>query len=107
MATDITSDVTIIQMLSMVSYSVSWVGTTPVGTITVEVSNDYTQNADGTEKNPGTWNELPLSSTCAVTGDVDNGFIDIDASAGYAMRLKYNRTSGVGNMTVILTSKVA
>ncbi len=107
MSGNLTSKVTIIDKLSLMSYAISWVGTTPVGTITVEVSNDYLQNADGSVKNAGTWNTLPLSATTDISGNTDNGFIDIELNAGYAMRLVYTRASGTGSMQATLASKVA
>ena len=107
MSANITSQVTIIQKLSMISYSITWLGTAPIGAISVEVSNDYSQNADGSVKNAGTWNALPLSTTTNVSGNSGNGFIDIDASAGYALRVVYTRTSGVGIMNCIVSAKVA
>lgn len=91
----------------MVSYEVLWSGTTPIGTVSVQVSNDYSQYADGSVNNPGNWTDLPLSSTPSVSGNTGTGFIDIDASAGYALRLVYNRTSGVGTLNVIVSGKVA
>ena len=107
MSGDIVSDVTIIQNTTLISYEISWVGTTPVGTLSVEVSNDYSQNVDGTVRAPGKWTELPLSITPAVSGNTDNGFIDITELAAYAIRIKYNRTSGVGTMQAIIVAKVA
>lgn len=107
MSGNITSLVTVITNLSMVSYQVSWNGAVPVGEMVVEVSNDYAANADGTVRNPGTWAALPLSSTPAVTGNTDNGFIDIDANAGHALRIRYARTSGTGEMQVMVKGKVS
>lgn len=103
----ITSEVTIIQKLSLASYGVSWAGSSPVGTITVEVSNDYALNPDGSVKTAGTWNQLPLSATAAVTGNTGNGFIDIDAQAGYALRLVYTKASGTGSLQATVVGKVA
>lgn len=107
MSDDIVSSVTIIQKLSLVSYGVSWTGSSPVGVITVQVSNDYSLNPDGSVNNTGTWNDLPLSATCDVSGNSDNGFIDIDAQAGYALRLVYTSTSGTGTLQAIVSGKVA
>lgn len=107
MAGNITSAVTIIDKLSLMSYAISWVGTTPVGEMSVQVSNDYKKNSDGTVRSAGTWNTLPLSVTASVSGNTDNGFIDIELNAGYAMRLVYTRTSGTGTMQATLSSKVA
>lgn len=107
MSGSLVSKVTIIEKLSLMSYAVAWVGTSPVGSVSVQVSNDYSQNADGSVKNAGIWNTLPLSAATPVTGNADNGFIDIELNAGYAMRLIYTRTSGVGTLNVVLNSKVS
>lgn len=107
MSADITSKVTVLQMLSHVSYMITWTGATPIGSIVVEASNDYSQNADGTAKNAGHWNAMPLSATTDVSGNVDSGMIDIDGTAIYAIRLRYVRTSGTGVMNAVLIGKVA
>lgn len=107
MSGSLISAVTVIQNLSLVSYAASWVGTAPSGTVSIQVSNDYTQNAAGIVQNPGTWNTLPLSAATVVTGNTGNGFIDIDANAGYALRFVYTRTSGTGTLNVVIDAKVA
>lgn len=107
MATTITSKVTVIQNLSLVSYAYSWVGVSPIGTVSVQVSNDYSQYADGTVNNPGTWNTLPLSASTAVSGNTGNGFIDIDANAGFALRTLYTPVSGTGTLQCIIDAKVS
>lgn len=112
-AASITSDVTIIQQLSMISYGYSWTGTSPVGTIAVQVSNDYAIDAGGTVSNAGTWNALYFSSagssvaSVAVTGNTGNGFIDLTKLAGYAIRTVYTKTSGTGTLQCKLNAKVA
>lgn len=105
MAGNLTSAVTVMQTMSMVSYDISWIGTTPIGTAIVQVSNTYSQNSDGSVKNAGNWSDLPTSS--AISGNTGNGFIDITASAGYAIRLVYTRTSGTGTLNVTVLGKVA
>lgn len=107
MAADIVSEVTIIQMLSLVSYSISWVGASPVGTISVEVSDDYAQDAAGIVKNPGNWSTLPLSTTASVAGNADSGVIDIQQIPAYAIRLRFTRASGTGTMQATVSGKVA
>lgn len=107
MSGDITSSVSIIQSTSMISYDVSWTGTAPVGVMAVQVSNSYSQNADGTVKDPGNWTDLVLSATPTVSGSPGNGFIDIDECAAYAMRIQYRRTSGTGTMQVVVSGKVS
>lgn len=107
MSGNLLSKITIVKMLSLVSYSVSWSGASPIGVMSVEVSNDYAQNTDGSVLNAGTWNTLPLDVPAAVANNTDNGFIDIDLNGGYAMRLRYTRTSGTGTMQAIISCKVA
>lgn len=107
MSGNITSSVTVIQNSSMLSYDISWAGTAPVGTMSVQVSNTYTQNADGTVANPGNWTTLTLSAPTPVTGATGNGFIDVDATGAYAIRLVYNFTSGTGRLNATITGKVA
>lgn len=107
MATSITSLVSIINNLSMIGYDISWTGTAPVGVMSVQVSNTYAQNPDGTVRNTGNWTTLTLSSPATVSGGTGNGAIDIDATGFYAIRLVYTRTSGTGTMTAVVNAKVA
>lgn len=108
MAGNITSEVTIIHNLSMVSYDVSWTaGSTPVGVLTVQVSNTYKQNADGSVKTAGNWTTLTMSTTMSVSGNTGSGFADVDASSAYAVRLVYTRTSGTGVLNAVVNAKVA
>lgn len=113
MSGSLTSVVTIIQKLSMISYSLSWAGTSPVGTVSVQASNDYAVYPDGTVKNAGTWSTLTLSvngspvSTIAISGNTGNGLIDLNSCAAYAIRLIYTRTSGSGTMQAVINAKVA
>lgn len=108
MSADIFSKPTIIQKLSMLSYQITWAnGTAPVGMMTVQVSNNFSLNADGSVRNAGTWDDLVLSAATPVSGASGDGFIDITASGAYAMRLHYARTSGTGTMQAIVTAKVS
>lgn len=107
MSGDITSEPTIVQKLSMVSYDISWAGTAPVGTMSVQVSNTYSQNADGSVRNAGNWYDLPLSDVTDVSGSTGTGFIDIEATGAYAIRLVYTFTSGVGVMQATVSGKVS
>lgn len=107
MSGSITSEVTIIQTLSMVSFDIAWDGNAPEGEMIVEISNSYELNEAGEPKVTGNWNPLPMSETPTVTGDTDNGFIDVLCSAGYAIRIRYERTSGDGTMNVKVFAKVA
>jgi len=113
MAANIISAPTIIQKLSMVSYSLSWSGSSPVGTASVQLSNDYSQNSDGSVNNPGTWNTMTLQvggssvTSIPISGNSGNGFIDITDCAAYAIRLIYSATSGTGTLQAIVNGKVS
>ena len=112
MSGSLTSQATIISNVSMVSYGLSWAGSTPVGTVSVQASNDYSLDAEGNVLNAGTWNTLTLSyngtlvTTVPVSGNTGNGFIDIDELAAYAVRLIYTAGSGTGALNATVVGKV-
>jgi hypothetical protein len=97
-------------MLSMIGYGVVYTGT-PVGAFSVQISNDYTQNGDGTVNNPGTWTTITLQymgtpvTSIPVTG-AGTGFIDITDTSAYAIRLVWTPTSGSGTLTATINAKV-
>jgi len=105
MSGDITSDVTIIQNLSLIGYDISWTGSSPVGVMSVQVSNTYSLNSDGTVKNSGNWTTLTLSTPANVSGNTGNGFIDVDLTGANAIRLVYTRTSGTGTLNATIAAK--
>lgn len=113
MTMNLTSAPTILQSLSKVGYSLSWSGSSPVGTVSVQCSNDYTLDPNGQVGNAGTWNTMTLSyngssvTTIPVSGNTGNGFIDIEATAAYAVRLIYTPGSGSGTLTAIINAKVS
>ncbi len=106
MTTTLISIVTIASNYAKVSYDISWSGTAPTGVVTVQVSNTYTQDAAGKPANPGNWTTLQLSNPTNISGNTGNGFIDIDATAGHAVRLVYTPTSGSGSLNVTVAGKV-
>ncbi len=112
-ATTITSAVTILQSLSRIAYEASWSGSTPVGTLSVQVSNDYSLYPDGTVNNAGHWVALVLnvsgtpSTTVSVSGNTGTAFIDVDGTAAYASRLLYTKGSGTGTMNATVNGKVS
>lgn len=113
MAGNITSLPTVLQSITGVSYAVSWSGTAPVGTLSVQVSNDYSINPEGNVNNAGTWTTIELNvngspaSSIPVSGNTGTGFIDIDITMAYAIRLIYTATSGTGAINAIINGKVA
>lgn len=113
MAGNLTSLVTVISNITRVSYGVSWSGTSPVGTLSVQGSNDYQQNADGSVENAGTWTTLTLESngssttTIPVSGNTGAGMIDVQNTAIYALRLIYTSASGTGTLSATICGKVS
>lgn len=105
LAGSFTSDVTIVSNVPTLSYDISWAGTSPVGTIEVQVSNTYKVNAEGTVLNPGVWRTLP-SMSAAVSGSTGNGGVDIYVTGFFAVRLSYTATSGTGTMDATVVAKV-
>ncbi len=111
MGAGITSAPTLLQSMTMINYAVSWTGTSPVGTLAVEASDDCTVDATGGVSG-GTWNVLPLElagayvTSIPVTGNTGNGMIDIDGLGAYAVRLVYARVSGTGTLSATVVGKV-
>lgn len=113
MASSITSAPTFLETLTMASYSISWTGTTPVGTISLQTSNDATLDSAGQLANSGTWNTAPLQSGGAsvssipISGNSGSGMIEILATGVNAVRLVYTATSGTGTLAVKFVGKVS
>lgn len=115
MAANITSSPTILNSMTVAGYYVTWTGSTPVGTLSVEASGDYKLNPDGTVANAGTWNALVLSvgvpptasTTIAVSGNTGKEFIDLTKTGAWAVRLIYTFGSGTGSLTALMNAKVS
>lgn len=105
----VTSKVTIIQNMTQIGYDISWSGGngSTAGTFAVQVSNTYSQNADGTVANAGNWTSLTLSNVPTVATSSGNGYIDIDSISAYAMRLVYTKSGGIGTLNATVCGKVA
>lgn len=108
----ITSAPTILGMLTKFSYQAVWsAGSTPVGTIALQVSDDYKLNATGGVQNVGTWTTVVMSVSGAfvtsvpVSGNSGSDFIDAESGA-YAVRIVYTRASGSGTLNAYITAKV-
>ena len=114
MSGNISGTPSIIQDLTLIGYALSWSGTAPVGTASIQVSNDYALDGDGrTVSNAGTWTTITLNyngsavTSIPITGNTGTAYIDIDSHSAYAMQLIYNATSGTGTLQAIVNAKVA
>lgn len=111
-ATSITSEVTILQSLSIPSYEISWVGSTPVGTLAVQVSNSYSVDGSGNVLNAGSWTTVTLTvaglpvTSVPISGNTGNDAINLDHLGFYAVRCVYTKGSGTGTMQAIICGKV-
>ncbi len=112
MSGNLTSLPTILKQKSMANYSASWAGTTPVGTLAVQASNDFAIDPAGNVLVAGTWNTLTLNyqgtpvQSIPVTGNTGSAMIDIDAISSYAIRLIYTFASGTGTINALIVCKV-
>ncbi len=114
MSADITATPTVLQSISGVSFTLSWSGSTPIGTIAVEGSNDFSLNPDGTVDNAGTWipiyisvNAGPAAASAAITGNTGSALIEILKTTVYAIRLFYDATSGTGTLNAVINGRVS
>lgn len=110
--TSVTSLVTVIPKISLVSYSYSWSGSSPVGTITIQVSNDYSLTATGAVNNAGTWTSIyfeqggSLVNSISVSGDTGTAYADMGLISAYAIRTVYTKGSGTGTLQSYVNGKV-
>lgn len=109
----VNSAVTIIQELTQVGYAYSWSGSSPVGTVEVQVSNDFAVDPSGAVSTAGTWTTITVEyngsavTTVPVSGNTGNGFINVSGIAAYAIRTVYRGASGTGTLQAIVAAKVA
>jgi len=115
MAGNLTSLVTTVNSPSIMGYQVYWSGTSPVGTLSVQMSWDYQLTPDGKNvETAGTWTTLTLNSsgvpttTLSVSGNTGSIIIDpIQTGNTGAIRLIYTAASGTGNLTALVSGKVS
>lgn len=101
MATTQTSPIVYVPYLDNVGIVVSWSGTSPVGEVVVEVSNQ--------QDNPNEamiWTELDFGAPVAITGNTGDHLISCNNLPFNALRLKYVATSGTGNLNAFLQVKM-
>lgn len=112
MGASINGAVTIIEKATIISYQFIYTGT-PNGTLSIQVSNDYSLNPDGSVANTGTWSTISVqNATSALVASVSiaaagNTFVQVQACGAYAIRPVFTRSSGTGSLTAIVTGKVA
>lgn len=79
---------------------VSWTGTSPVGSLDVQVSNDY--NSD---TGIGTWFSLNFGSAISISGNSGQAEITMTMLPFSNIRAVYTKVSGVGTLQASLSLK--
>lgn len=92
------------QQMSGLGFDISWTGS-PVGTFGVQVSNTYVQSPGGVVENPGSWNNIVLSTVPTAAGTPGSAFINVAEIQGLWLRLNYVATSGTGVLNATVTGK--
>jgi hypothetical protein len=113
MSGTITSAVTIVPSLTLGSYAYSWAGTSPVGTLAIQISNDYALYPTGAVQNAGTWvsvyvtlNGSTVTNSIPVSGNTGKGIVEWSTGA-YAIRTVYTAGSGSGTLQATFVGKVS
>lgn len=108
--TNLTSEVSNVNMISLVSYNVAWQnGVT--GTVTVEGCNDYVNpvGVQDQQQASGSWVPVPLTAPVAPAGVADDALIGLVNVPFAFVRLVFTDGSGgagVGTITATLAGKV-
>jgi hypothetical protein len=93
------SDVTNIYSLV---YIIEWTGTSPVGDIVVEA---LTQSKLTTADNLDEWTPVSFGTTIPVSGNIGSHTIQFNEVPFTKLRVKYEATSGTGDMTITISGK--
>lgn len=96
MGASIVSSVVNVINMDKASIAVSWSGTVPVGTLSVEARNGESAS----------WYTLDFNVSMDVSGNTGAHQIVFNELPFTDIRLNYNRTSGTGTMDAIITMKV-
>jgi hypothetical protein len=106
MAASISGTPTNIQYLDNVGIQLHWSGNNPIGTIGVQVSNDYNPNTLA-----GTWTPLQTTPGTNLTvspgGTAGTAYLNLDELAAPWVQVTYTTASGsVGVITSVITAKM-
>lgn len=82
------------------SIYVEWTGSSPVGVLTVEATND-----DPTSPAGAVYRELSFGNAINISGNSGNHELILNQLPFRAFRLVYTASSGTGSITATLTAK--
>lgn len=89
-----TSASTDVRYMDNIGIVVNWTGTTPVGVLTINASNDK-----------ATWIPLNFGATISISGNTGSLDIAINQLPYAHIQAVYTKTSGVGTIFAQLTAK--
>ena len=99
-STNQTSESTNVLNLDKASIQVNWSGTSPVGVLEIEATNQDPENSSSV------WRSLDLGAVVNISGNTGEHDIILNEIPFWAIRLKYTSTSGTGSLNATLTMKV-
>lgn len=99
-STDQTGSVSDIGHLDNVCYLIYWSGTTPVGTLIIECTNDDPKTVSSPR-----WVQLDFGSAIVISGNSGDHLINIAQAPFNFIRPRYAKTSGTGTLNAILHVK--
>ncbi len=89
-----TSTVTETQNMDNIGIVINWTGTSPIGAVTIQVSNDQLQ-----------WNSLDFGSTIDISGNTGSHIVEITQLPFSYLRAVYTKASGVGTLFASIACK--
>jgi hypothetical protein len=107
MAASFNGTPTNIQFFNDVGIQLAWTGSNPIGTIGVQVSNDYDPHFPA---GPATWTPIQSSPGTPITvtpgGSAGNAYFNLDGLAAAYVQVTYTTAGGSsGALTSKLTAK--
>lgn len=101
----ITSAVTNILFHDNIGFEFDWTGSSPVGSIAIQVSYSYFQDQNGNVISTGTWTALTLSPAASVSGASGSIVIDLNQLSAPWIRAVYTKVSGTGTLNAWVGAK--
>lgn len=95
-----TSEITEVSNLDKASIHIVWSGTSPIGTIKVESTNDDAKNPNAV------WREVVFNATIELSGNTGDHDLVFNELPFNAIRISYTPTSGTGTLNATLSAKV-
>lgn len=96
-----TSAITNVENTDNIGIVLNWSGSSPVGTMTVDCSNDYDVQSPAAAH----WVSLDFGSAISVSGNTGSSIININQLPYTWLRAVYTKGSGTGTLTAKLSSK--